>query len=128
MLSGFLVRSRNEKPKILQEIPVDTTDEFKRVYLLMAEKEPNIFHHRFYFELIGTGINIENYYPDTDMYERLGASPDSVEETAEKWYARLQKDGYDYIYVYSTNDAFNQAFAHLGLGEAIPGHAYPVVR
>lgn len=122
----FLASAAQEKPKILAQIPTDPTQPHKRVYLLMAEKEPNIFHHRFYFELIGTGINIENYYPDTDMYDGLTPSPHSVEETAEKWYRRLQEESYDYIYVYSTNETFNRAFAHLGLGEAVAGRAYPV--
>ena len=122
----FLASAAQEKPKILAQIPTDPTQPHKRVYLLMAEKEPNIFHHRFYFELIGSGINIENFYPDTDMYDGLTPSPYSVEETAEMWYRRLQEDAYDYIYVYSTNEAFSQAFAHLGLGEAVAGRAYPV--
>lgn len=126
MYSDFLVQSATEKPKIMAQIPVDFKVEHQRVYLLMAEKEPNIFHHRFYFELIGSGINIENFYIDTDMYNGLGISPDSVEETAEKWYARLQEDSYDYIYLYSVNEVIRQAFAHLGLGEALPGRAYPV--
>lgn len=124
--SDFLVRARDEKAKILTEIPVDSAKDYKRVYLLMAEKEPDIFHHRFYFELIGTGINIENFYIDTDMHNALGPAPDSIETTAEKWYARLQEESYDYIYVYSVNDTYRQAFSCLGLGEAIPGHAYPV--
>lgn len=126
LYSDFLIRSENEKTKILQQIPADASREHQRVYLLMAEKEPNIFHHRFYFELIGTGVNVENFYPDTDMHNGLTPSPYSVEETAEKWYARLQSEGYDYIYVHSANDVFDQAFAHLGLGQALPGHAYPV--
>ncbi len=126
MYSDFLVRARNEKPEILQEIPVDPAQEHKRVYLLMAEKEPNIFHHRFYFELIGSGINIENFCDDTDMSFGYDPSPLPVEDIAEQWYARLQRDGYDYIYVYSTCDAFDQAFAHLGLGEAVAGQAYAV--
>ncbi len=124
--SVFLEQAKNEKDKILEEIPVDFAEEHKRVYLLMAEKEPNIFHHRFYFELIGSGINIENFYNDTDMYDALGISPEPAENAAEIWYQRLQNEGYDYIYIYSVNDAFTQAFAHLGLGEAIPGQAYPV--
>lgn len=126
MYSDFLVRARNEKPRIVEQIPVDDTQKHQRVYLLMAEKEPNIFHHRFYFELIGTGMNIENFYIDTDMHDALGTSPDPVEVTARNWYTRLQKDGYDYIYVYSVNESISQAFACLELGEAIAGHAYPV--
>ena len=126
--ADYLAQASNEKQKILSEIPIDPTGNHRRVYLLMAEKEPNIFHHRFYFELIGSGINIENFYIDTDMYDGLGTSPDPADVTAENWYARLQKDAYDYIYVYSTNEFIQQAFAHLGLGEALPGHAYPVTK
>lgn len=122
----FVELAATEKETVLQQIPTDASREHQRVYLLMAEKEPNIFHHRFYFELIGTGVNVENFYPDTDMHNGLTLSPYSVEETAEKWYARLQNEGYDYIYVHSANDVFDQAFAHLGLGQALPGHAYPV--
>ena len=126
MYSDFLLQARTEKAKIVEEIPVNSTQEHQRVYLLMAEKEPNIFHHRFYFELLGTGMNIENFYIDTDMYDAPGTSPDPIEVTAHNWYTRLQKDGYDYIYVYSVNESISQAFACLELGEAIAGHAYPV--
>ena len=127
LYSDFLPLAEREKARILEEIPVDNAQEHQRVYLLMAEKEPNIFHHRFYFELIGTGLNIENFYIDTDMYDALGVSPDPVETAAEKWYARLQADAYDYIYVYSVNESIAQAFSHLGLGEALAGCAYPVI-
>ena len=124
--ADFLAEAANEKQKILSEIPVDSTGRHQRIYLLMAEQEPNIFHHRFYFELIGSGLNIENFYNDTDMYDGLGISPGPADAAAESWYARLQEGAYDYIYVYSTNESIQRAFAHLGLGEALPGHAYPV--
>lgn len=125
-LAELITPAQSAKEQILLQIPVDDAAEPKNIYLLIAEREPEKIHHRIYFELIGSGIHIENFYNDTDMYYGTSASPYSVEETAEKWYARLQDEGYDYIYVYSTNDTFNQAFAHLGLEEPIPGTAYPV--
>ena len=60
------------------------------------------------------------------MYDAPGTSPDPIEVTAHNWYTRLQKDGYDYIYVYSIYESIVQAFSCLGLGEAVAGHAYPI--
>lgn len=128
MSSDFLVMSKREKASILHQIPAGSGQDYQRIYFLMAQEEPRILHHRLYFELLGTGINVENFCLDTDMYYGYDPSPYGVEETARRWYARLQEEGYDYIYVFSVNDAIAQSFAHLGLGEAVAGQAYRVDR
>lgn len=91
------------------------------VYLVIAgdEWENSRLHHRIFFDLISERINIRNGLAQTRV-----ALPDLPNPT-EVWAQEL-KDGYDYVYLLSVEDALIPIFAELSQDPAMPGCLYRV--
>ena len=75
------------------------------VYLVMAGDgwENSYYHHRIFFDLISPDINIRNGFAQTQV-----VIP-GVENPGQKWAEEL-KDGCDYVYLLTVEDAFVPVF------------------
>ena len=76
-----------------------------QIYLVMAGDgwENSLYHHRVFFDLISSSINIRNGLAQTQV-----VLP-GLENPAESWAEEL-RDGYDYVYLVSVEDAFAPVF------------------
>lgn len=75
------------------------------IYLVMAGDgwENSLYHHRVFFDLLSSNINIRNGLAQTQVVLPC------LEHPAESWAEEL-KDGYDYVYLVSVEDAFLPVF------------------
>ena len=97
----------NDAVEIRAAVEQDITPgEMGWIYLVMAGDgwENSFYHHRIYFDLISADINIRNGLAQTQV-----VIP-GVENPGEKW-AEALKDGCDYVYLLSVEDAFIPVFA-----------------
>ena len=72
--------------------------ELVQIYLAqneIGELDFSLTHHGIYFDLIGTNLNIKNYFTDTQINEDYK----DVE-----FLERLKKEGYDYMYIETTDE------------------------
>lgn len=91
------------------------------IYLVIAgdEWENSRFHHRIFFDLISEKINIRNGLAQTRV-----ALP-GLENPAQVWAEEL-KDGCDYVYLLSVEEALRPIFAELTQDPAMAGRLYRV--
>lgn len=93
-----------------------------RIYLVMAGDgwENSFYHNRIFYDLISSDINIRNGLAQTQV-----VIP-GVENPGEIWAQEL-KDGYDYVYLLSVEDAFIPVFAEFSQDAPQPHGLYRVV-
>lgn len=69
-----------------------------------------LIHHRIYFDLIGTGYNVKNFYD-----EALLTADDETEVQQKKaqFIAKLQKDNFDYVFLAGDGDKLSEQYPEL---------------
>ena len=93
------------------------------IYLVMAGDglENSFYHHRVFFDLISSNINIRNGLAQTQVVIPGLENPEEV-------WARELADGYDYVYLLSVEDALLPVFAELSEDPAQEHGLYRVCR
>ena len=93
------------------------------IYLVMAGDglENSFYHHRVFFDLISSDINIRNGLAQTQV-----VIP-GLENPTQVWAQELA-DGYDYVYLLSVEDALLPVFAELSEDHAQEHGLYRVCR
>lgn len=110
--------------KIRAAVEQDLSDgETGWIYLVMAGDglENSFTHHRIFFDLISSDINIRNGLAETQV-----VIP-GLENPAEVW-AQALADGCDYVYLLSVEDALLSVFAQLSEDPAQPHGLYRVCK
>lgn len=102
------------------------------VYVLIADKprQKSLIHHRIYYELLGTGACVRNFWNDVNI---VGGedTPESwtqeeIAAIASSWSEKLKAAGYDCIYVVSLNDFAAAVLMEFGITDAAAGDVYLV--
>lgn len=122
-LDSRLPDADREAKKILAAVESDPEPGEKGwIYLVMAGDgwENSLFHHRVFFDLISSRINIRNGMAQTQV-----VIP-GLENPAESWAEEL-KDGCDYVYLVSIEDAFLPVFQDFSQEEPQEHGLYRVV-
>ena len=83
--------------------------------------ENSFYHHRVFFDLISSNINIRNGLAQTQVVIPGLENPEKV-------WARELADGYDYVYLLSVEDALLPVFAELSEDPAQEHGLYRVCR
>lgn len=93
------------------------------IFLVMAGDglENSFYHHRVFFDLISSNINIRNGLAQTQVVIPGLENPEEV-------WARELADGYDYVYLLSVEDALLPVFAELSEDPAQEHGLYRVCR
>ena len=93
-----------------------------RIYLVMAGDgwENSLFHHRVFFDLLSSDVTIRNGLAQTQVVTPGLAHP------AENWAEEL-REGYDYVYLYSVEEAFVPVFREFSEDEPREQSLYRVV-
>ena len=93
------------------------------IFLVMAGDglENSFYHHRVFFDLISSDINIRNGLAQTQVVIPGLENPEEV-------WARELADGYDYVYLLSVEDALLPVFAELSEDPAQEHGLYRVCR
>lgn len=76
-------------------------------------------HHRVYFDLIGSGIQVGNYVTDCVLIDNI---------TREEFREKLLMEKYDYVYLVKGNDEFEQQFGSLFYTDMIEATLWEVNR
>lgn len=108
-----------------------------KYYLLISDdmREKARLHHRIYFELLGTGNTIQNFFNDTNIYSTeyiaqeipVKWEQEEVRKITEKWKSKLLEEGYDYIYVLSLNDFTRDVLYNCGIPDAEKGSILKII-
>lgn len=91
------------------------------IYLLISgDKYLNsLLHHRIYFDLLGSGINVRNYYDDVNVCCEDGYRQNAADEEfsllVNNWSKKLLDNNYKYLYITSVDDVLVKSFAVLGV-------------
>lgn len=122
-VSPLLKEADLEAERIREAVEADPQrEENSRIYLVMAGDgwENSLFHHRVFFDLISSDVNIRNGLAQTQVVTPGLAHP------AENWAEELG-EGYDYVYLYSVEEAFVPVFREFSEDEPQEQSLYRVV-
>ena len=122
-VSPLLKEADLEAERIRSAVEADPQrEENSRIYLVMAGDgwENSLFHHRVFFDLISSDVNIRNGLAQTQVVIPGLAHP------AENWAEELG-ESYDYVYLYSVEEAFVPVFREFSEDEPREQSLYRVV-
>jgi len=84
-------------------------------------------HHRTYFDLIGTGASVANFYIDTNITSS-SSDPSAVQAARARFLSTIASGGYDYVYFASTSPELVEQFDTLFPSGIHVGDVYRVDR
>ena len=108
--SALLVQAAEKSP------PIRTEGRDPGVFLVFAGPpiEDAGLHHRIYFNMIGSGFEVRNYYTETEIAAATNRAASTYQADAAKarrnFEDQLRSDTYDFVYVVETDSELSSQF------------------